>query len=461
MNDLRAQIAAAEALRTQRQAEYHQSEGAIELACERQRLRRQLDAINDEIAGIEDGTQNNLGYAAHIDQDVCGPHMDGARSGHRLLTAKAGTAEDESIRSHATCSSAVVEGELEWTIEGFSWLKTALKQTQEEEDTGIYSEPLQLAGNEFRLVYSPGHFTHYRMQSNPYGNAGPLKKFMSSLGLEQDTMGPLALRHSFFIRRHDGEFVQWGDTQEECHRQSCAGWVFGPDVKMYSSPHPEMTAAGIFGLSHEELLRSEWVSNDTLTVRVRIQVRRTKDIESSKRTAPPAIVVPPATLGCDLLAQLENAEESGDVSFDVEGEHIKAHAFILSARSDVFRQMLHGHMREATTREVEVHECDALTFRALLHFLYTDDLDEMDKWAAEHAGEERAAEASGATPASASASSSMRDGAVHMSEDARLISLLRRVLSVSHRYQLARLQRWSEKRRGEKRWREKRRSETR
>ena len=46
-------------------------------------------------------------------------------------------------------------------------------------------------------------------------------------------------------------------------------WLFGPDVE----EHDGSPADGIFGLSHDELLGSEWVENDTLTVKVKLEVR--------------------------------------------------------------------------------------------------------------------------------------------------------------------------------------------
>jgi len=106
---------------------------------------------------------------------------------------------------------------------------------------------------------------------------------------------------------------------------------------------------------------------------------------------------------------------------------------------------------------VTIEECDPLTFRALLIFLYSDALDKMDAWIAEKAwiaenawmaekAEKAAATSStesggdGATAEDANSSSS----ALISEAAATRISLLQRVLAVSHRYQVARLQLWCE-----------------
>ena len=93
--------------------------------------------------------------------------------------------------------------------------------------------------------------------------------------------------------------------------------------------------------------------------------------------------------------------------------------------------MLRGPMREASSRDVTIEECDPLTFRALLRYLYTDDLERMDEWI-----QERAAE-SGSQAAGAEVAGS--------SNGANSIALLQRVLAVCHRYQVEQLRLWAEK----------------
>ncbi|CAM0885139.1 unnamed protein product [Alopecurus aequalis] len=63
-----------------------------------------------------------------------------------------------------------------------------------------------------------------------------------------------------------------------------------------------------------------------------------------------------------------------DVTFVVEQTEIEAHRVVLAMRSPVFAAELLGHMRESTTRRVRVDDMRASTFRAMIRFIYTDEL---------------------------------------------------------------------------------------
>jgi hypothetical protein len=100
-------------------------------------------------------------------------------------------------------------------------------------------------------------------------------------------------RYKMFIKRAGGEFVQWGAEGKECHPEENA-WcmAFGPDVQdaREEGVEPERPL-GIFGLTHDALVRSEWVEDDTLTVMVQIEVMSGSRIDEVSRR--PDITVPP------------------------------------------------------------------------------------------------------------------------------------------------------------------------
>jgi len=101
----------------------------------------------------------------------------------------------------------------------------------------------------------------------------------------------------------------------------------------------------------------------------------------------------------------------------VDGEHIKAHSQILCARSDVFTRQLNGSLRESVTKEIIVEDCNVGTFKALLKFIYTDDL------------------------------SCVRDTVTKSTQSSSSVSrvtALENVLAVSHKYELVRLGVWAE-----------------
>jgi speckle-type POZ protein len=67
-------------------------------------------------------------------------------------------------------------------------------------------------------------------------------------------------------------------------------------------------------------------------------------------------------------------KERFDVTFEVEGESISAHRFILAARSPVFESKLFGPMADAKMELIKINKMKAEVFKALLHFVYTDEL---------------------------------------------------------------------------------------
>ncbi|KAJ3685871.1 hypothetical protein LUZ61_015035 [Rhynchospora tenuis] len=81
---------------------------------------------------------------------------------------------------------------------------------------------------------------------------------------------------------------------------------------------------------------------------------------------------------CDDIKKLWKEGERFDVTFEVEGERISAHRFMLAARSPVFTAELYGSMTEAKSSCIKIEDMKAEVFMALLRFVYTDDY-ETDK----------------------------------------------------------------------------------
>lgn len=77
---------------------------------------------------------------------------------------------------------------------------------------------------------------------------------------------------------------------------------------------------------------------------------------------------------CEHMEKLCLKKERFDVTFEVEGESISAHRFMLAARSPVFEAQLFGPMQESKMRRIKINEMNAQAFKALIHFVYTDQL---------------------------------------------------------------------------------------
>ncbi|XGW01891.1 hypothetical protein V3C99_014181 [Haemonchus contortus] len=60
-----------------------------------------------------------------------------------------------------------------------------------------------------------------------------------------------------------------------------------------------------------------------------------------------------------------------DVMFVVDGEKFPAHKVLLAARSEYFRAMLYGGMKESDEGEIVLEETNVFAFRILLRYIYT------------------------------------------------------------------------------------------
>ncbi|CAM0880706.1 unnamed protein product [Alopecurus aequalis] len=120
-------------------------------------------------------------------------------------------------------------------------------------------------------------------------------------------------------------------------------------------------------VTRSELESSRYLKDDCFTVRCDLTVF-TKEVR-----AEPVVKVPPPVLPHH-LCQLLSSQEGSDVSFKVGRETFVAHRCVLAARSSVFKAELLGPMREHKARCIHIDDMDAGVFRALLHFIYTDEL---------------------------------------------------------------------------------------
>ena len=138
---------------------------------------------------------------------------------------------------------------------------------------------------------------------------------------------------------------------------------------------------GLFGLSHDQLLKSEWVHDDVLTLKFVLEVHPQRGY-SSRVVAREVAGVPEPTLCRDTQALLEQASCS-DVEFRLQGEVIRAHSQVLCARSEVLKKQLNSGMQESMSKVIMIEDCAATTFKAFLKFLYTDALPTAEDLAAE------------------------------------------------------------------------------
>nr|CAB3492042.1 unnamed protein product [Digitaria exilis] len=123
-------------------------------------------------------------------------------------------------------------------------------------------------------------------------------------------------------------------------------------------------------------LRSHVVRHDSFLIKCDVTVIRANRVQT---TTPRSVAVPPPDLHRhfgDILVSHVGA----DITFDVGVEMFMAHKVVLAARSSVFMAVLFGGQmgENAAVSHVKVDDMDPDVFGAMLHFIYTDTLPEVE-----------------------------------------------------------------------------------
>jgi len=366
-------------------------------AVTRQMLRREMDKISENIKDEKNLIEQQRRYRNNVDRDESGPYMpiDG-QDVHRLRSSTQQPIMD--------CSRAVVPGRLEWSIKGFSWLRETLAQNGEE---FADSPSIEVAGHIFSLVY--------------HSDCGEMGRHCQKASLaiwhdEPDLYYGATFRYTIWIKSRDRGYVQWGAGSICMNGEETDCMIFGPDVcDLHVNPQ------GIFGKSHAELLQSEWVIEDSFSVKLHIEVRPKLHYNLVLGT-PEHVVVPPPDFSDNMLSLLDSTE-GVDVSFVLQGETIKAHSQILSARSEVLRRQFACGLQESISKEVVIDDIEPWIFKAFLRYLYSDSFASLQDLI-----DDKVAVASGSP----------------CPPKSQTTSILQQLLATSHKYQSSRLQLWCE-----------------
>lgn len=115
---------------------------------------------------------------------------------------------------------------------------------------------------------------------------------------------------------------------------------------------------------------------DSFKIKCDVKVIRPNRVQT---TMSRSVAVPPPNLHRH-LEDLLVSRVGADVVFDVGGEMFVAHKAVLATRSSVFMAVLFGDNIEekAALHGVKVDDMDPDVFRAMLHFIYTDSLPEVE-----------------------------------------------------------------------------------
>jgi speckle-type POZ protein len=141
-----------------------------------------------------------------------------------------------------------------------------------------------------------------------------------------------------------------------------------------------------------------YVKDDRLTIHCTVVVLLQEDAETTSAARSCSVsVVPPPAISRDLrrLLHLDGSKSNSsgmpfatDVTFIVEQTEIHAHRLVLAMRSPVFNAGLLGAMKEsAACSRVTIDDMSASTFKAMLFFIYTDELPNSHKYENQNVGD--------------------------------------------------------------------------
>jgi speckle-type POZ protein len=139
----------------------------------------------------------------------------------------------------------------------------------------------------------------------------------------------------------------------------------------YVFKRPKDCSAKVFLVNERFLPAPASLKDDYLTVQCAITI--VKELPEAAKSVP----APSSNLH-QHLGELLQSQTGADVTFLVSGESFAAHKNILAARSPVFMAEFFGHMREASSGLVVIEDMELQAFKAMLHFMYTDTVPELD-----------------------------------------------------------------------------------
>ncbi|KAF2913673.1 hypothetical protein DAI22_10g103600 [Oryza sativa Japonica Group] len=125
-------------------------------------------------------------------------------------------------------------------------------------------------------------------------------------------------------------------------------------------------------IKRDEFEKSDDLRDDSFTIRCDIAVVGEIRTERTTEIATETFVTK--------LGKLLDTEKGADVVFGVGGETFAAHRCVLAAQSPVFSAELFGPMKDSDRAGVvRIDDMEAQVFKALLRFMYTDSLPEMEE----------------------------------------------------------------------------------
>ncbi|CAL4917832.1 unnamed protein product [Urochloa decumbens] len=204
----------------------------------------------------------------------------------------------------------------------------------------------------------------WRVSYYPNGLSSAWSDYVSLfLKLDDDVPNGVRVRHTFSLLDRDGKPVPYFTN---AGKRIFTDWGTSAFIR------------------RSDLEKSEHLQGDSFTILCDVTVMKeiqTKIVDVDVvgvGAAAPEVAPPPPELGRDMGGVLATGE-AADVAFEVDGRTLMAHRCVLAARSPVFRAELAGAGSVAAARRIVIEDMEAQDFEALLRYMYTDSLPEMER----------------------------------------------------------------------------------
>jgi speckle-type POZ protein len=232
-----------------------------------------------------------------------------------------------------------VSGSHVLTIDGYSGTKDLAN------GKGITSETFAVGRHRWYIRYFPDGYSS--------GDVGWISIYLHLV--PTDDADEVNARYKISLLGHDGEQVpSYGTESQTCR-------TFSSNTGPWGCPQL---------ITRKDLEESVYLEDDVLSIRCEVTMPREIFTEHGE---------PPPSDMRRHFGRLLPGGAGADVEFKVGGETFSAHRCVLAARSSVFRALLLGPTKMNHGACIRISGMEARVFKAMLQFIYTDSLPDMDE----------------------------------------------------------------------------------
>jgi len=139
-----------------------------------------------------------------------------------------------------------------------------------------------------------------------------------------------------------------------------------PSIFSKISDHAEFSLDGLVPMGNRE----EYLKISSILIRVTIEYEKGQLVAETPKSI--LSVISSKSSWSEDFENLFISQSGSDICFIIDGQEIKAHKTVLSARSPVFAAMFRSNMKEKGMSRIDIPDVTQDIFNALLHFMYTD-----------------------------------------------------------------------------------------